>query len=144
METNGIFLERMECPVCLTSNIIRLFSVPYSSKDLQEFIFKTYSKRGGLDKSLMIGAHYELCECRSCKLLFQKFIPVGELLHQIYNPKYDEKTVKRKSTTKSSTSMRFLESEAEVIDSFLKGKNQKILDFGVGYGVLASRLINKG
>lgn len=117
----------------------------YEDNVLAQFIERTYHHRGGLPVDYLTDGFYDLCECRDCGVLFQSCIPSGKLLELIYNPTFDPSVQMRKSHFKEARSMRFVESDARQVGKFLRNrKNPSVLDYGVGYGIFASFLIDIG
>ncbi|MEL0208324.1 MAG: hypothetical protein VW915_05460, partial [Gammaproteobacteria bacterium] len=68
---NSLFYLRQQCPVCGNKSSDLAFKIPYSSQELKDYFQSFYA--GRVDNDLLDGAEFNIQECSSCKVLFQKF-----------------------------------------------------------------------
>ena len=79
-------LCRPACPICDSPRHQVLFSSPYTSYPVRNFIESHYGNQGGwLNWNKLEGKDFVLCDCLDCGLIYQKYIPNEATLHEIYD-----------------------------------------------------------
>ncbi len=81
---------RSSCPACKGNKIKEIFSLPYNSREMIDFLTLYY--KGTIDVKKLYGRHYNLLECKKCGLIFQEQIPnkkFSQELYEKYIDKYD-------------------------------------------------------
>ena len=73
---------RTHCPSCMSSALMPVCTLPYSSPAIQRYLRRQYQGRasGAFDLS-----DYELVRCSDCDLAFQMQVPSEFMLDEIYN-----------------------------------------------------------
>lgn len=74
-----MFIERSRCPACHSGSHERLLSVPFDDPSLGGFVAAYYR----IDPARLT-APYRLDRCRSCGLIFQRFVGDETLLADLY------------------------------------------------------------
>lgn len=140
------FRIRECCPLCKSKHVKQHFKLSYNEKALRSFIERSYHHRGGIPSYYLKGGFYDLNSCKLCGLIFQSCVPQGKLLNCIYNPSFSDELKRRKSERKINLkSMKFVESDARQVIKILKSRESaRVLDYGVGYGIFAHYLLEKG
>ena len=111
-----------------------IFSARLDQDPLKSFILERYKTRGGLPDHMLTNFVYELCECQLCHTIFQRYIPDARLMSAIYNPVFDDETIKRKTVRKANAATPHRhKTELRILFSQFP-KPPRILDFGVGWG----------
>ena len=70
------------CPACKSKEFKKLFSLPYKSEKISNFInhyYKNLIKGSSLD-----GYEYNLLQCLNCNLIFQEQIPDDQFSKDLY------------------------------------------------------------
>lgn len=78
--TSYRFIERSRCPACRSNNWTSLHRQSFGAPPVSTFIAAHY----GVDAAVLGDAEYDLAECQSCTLVFQRWIGDEELLSEIY------------------------------------------------------------
>ena len=79
---------RSSCPACNEIRIKEIFSLPYNSREMIDFLSSYY--KGTIDIKQLYGRHYNLLECKNCNLIFQEQIPNKKFSQELYE-KYIDK-----------------------------------------------------
>ena len=58
---------RSSCPVCKENRTKQIFSLPYNSREMIDFLKRYY--KGTIDIKKLYGRHYNLLECQKCNLI---------------------------------------------------------------------------
>jgi hypothetical protein len=74
------FIERVACPSCRSSDWKTLHRQAFTDPPVSAFIKAHY----GVDPTVLTEAPYELAECASCTLVFQRWIGSDQLLGELY------------------------------------------------------------
>ena len=127
-------LKRISCPTCNKQNFKRMFSLPYNSEKIVNFL-KTYYKNS-LNIIELNRYEYTLLECLNCSLIFQEQIPDEEFSIKLYESiiDQDESLLKKQDFEKNFNKK--LSFEMNLIKNIFN-KNSKdifILEFGAGWG----------
>ena len=97
---------RSSCPVCKEIRIKEIFSLPYNSREMIDFLSSYY--KGTIDIKQLYGRHYNLLECKNCNLIFQEQIPNKKFSQELYEKYIDKddslkkKIITRKNIIKNS------------------------------------------
>ncbi len=125
---------RSSCPVCKDSRIKEIFSLPYNSREMIEFLSSYY--KGTIDLKKLYGQHYKLLECGNCNLIFQEQIPNKKFSQELYEKYIDKDDSLKKKDDYEKKYHKKLFYEMSLIKRIFKKKNEEIsiLDFGAGWG----------
>ena len=131
---------RSSCPVCKENRTKQIFSLPYNSREMIDFLKRYY--KGTIDIKKLYGRHYNLLECQKCNLIFQEQIPnkkFSQELYENYIDKYDSLKKKDNYDKKYNKKLFY---EMGLIKNIFKKKNEEIsiLDFGAGWGFWLNHL----
>lgn len=129
------FFEREQCPACGERSIHKIYSLPEGSLVLSNYLKDFYFDQGGVDVSLLKGWSYELYQCKTCTLTFQKNILGDELMRVLYeewiNP---EITLEWSKKHPLSYYLNLVEEITLMVSYFGKQPYElKFLDFGMGW-----------
>lgn len=125
---------RSICPACKENKFKTLFSLPFNSKKMKNFLqsyYKNFSKLNELDKF-----EYNLLECTNCKFVFQEQIPNYNFSKELYENIIDKNDSLIKKDNFEEKFRRKLSYEVNLIKGIFQRENHKIsiLDFGAGWG----------
>ncbi len=125
---------RSSCPVCKEIRIKEIFSLPYNSKDMVDFLSSYY--KGTIDIKQLHGRYYNLLECKNCNLIFQEQIPNKKFSMELYEKYIDKDDSLKKKNNYEKKYNKKLFYEMGLIKNIFKKKNEEIsiLDFGAGWG----------
>jgi 2-polyprenyl-3-methyl-5-hydroxy-6-metoxy-1,4-benzoquinol methylase len=129
------FKVRTSCEACGSSNIEKIFAVPYTYPLYLNTLIERHA--GKLSIKDLEGVDYEISKCRECGLLFQKFVPDKDLLTQLYS--YDESRIEKSLSKKRDAPIEYYVRYATLVEKlvYLSGKRPyelSVLDFGSGWG----------
>lgn len=134
-------IERNYCPGCKKQKFLKLFELSYSSKLIVKFLDEYYEKK--IPHNVIRDKSYELDECQSCTMIFQKFIPDELFSYELYeNIISKEKSLKKKTDNPNLNIV--YDKELNLIKKISKKKEIKILDFGAGWGFWSKRALDSG
>ena len=125
---------RNSCPACKKKRIKEIFSLPYNSQTMVDFLSSYY--KGTIDIKKLHGRHYRLLECENCNLIFQEQIPNKKFSHELYEKYIDKDDSLKKKNDYELKYHKKLSYEMNLIKNIFKKENEKIsvLDFGAGWG----------
>lgn len=125
---------RNSCPACKKKRIKEIFSLPYNSQTMVDFLSSYY--KGTIDIKKLHGRHYKLLECENCNLIFQEQIPNKKFSHELYEKYIDKDDSLKKKNDYELKYHKKLSYEMNLIKNIFKKENEKIsvLDFGAGWG----------
>lgn len=81
---NGYFDQRNECPGCLSESFSVLYKNGFDETPVKEYLESFYSPQGGVEPEYLTDAKYLIAECKSCGLIYQKYIPNNFLMDKLY------------------------------------------------------------
>ena len=70
------------CPACKSKEFKKLFSLPYKSEKISNFINHYYKNL--IKGSYLDGYEYNLLQCLNCNLIFQEQIPDDQFSKDLY------------------------------------------------------------
>ena len=134
------FLCREACPACGSKDFSILYSAPLDSGSIGRFIEDYYA----IDPRLLGGAPYELCECASCKLIYQRYVGSNKLLEALYTdwvsePLDPEQEIAAYRDEIGAVAQSRDGHEIMVASSFtgVPLKHMRVLDYGMGWALWA-------
>ena len=77
---------RSSCPVCKGNNLKKIFSLPYNSREMIDFLTLYY--KATIDIKKLYGRHYNLLECKNCNLIQQSKKINERVVNKIYESYY--------------------------------------------------------
>lgn len=125
---------RSSCPACNEIRIKEIFSLPYNSREMIDFLSSYY--KGTIDIKQLYGRRYNLLECKNCNLIFQEQIPNKKFSQELYEKYIDKDDSLKKKNDYEKKYNKKLNYEMGLIKNIFKKKNEEIsiLDFGAGWG----------
>ncbi len=125
---------RSSCPACNEIRIKEIFSLPYNSREMIDFLSSYY--KGTIDIKQLYGRRYNLLECKNCNLIFQEQIPNKKFSQELYEKYIDKDDSLKKKNNYEKKYNKKLFYEMGLIKNIFKKKNEEIsiLDFGAGWG----------
>jgi len=125
---------RNSCPACTNKRTKEIFSLPYNSQKMIDFLSNYY--KGTIDIEKLNGQNYKLLECKNCNLIFQEQIPNKKFSYELYEKYIDKDDKFKKKNNYEIKYHKKLSYEMELIKNIFKKENEKIsiLDFGAGWG----------
>ena len=134
-------IERTKCPICYCLNYKSLFKISYNDMNVLNFLNEYYS--GRMPVNFLKDYNYELMECINCRLIFQKYIPDDQFSMELYDKIISSEESLKKKLDKKYLNLQY-DNEIKLIKNIFKEKKIKALEFGAGWGLWASRAIEKG
>ena len=125
---------RSFCPACKKNKNKVIFSLPYDSRVMIDFLSSYY--KGTIDVEKLNKHHYKLLECENCNLIFQEQIPNEKFSQELYEKYIDKDDSLKKKDDYEKKYYKKLFYETTLIKKIFKKKNEEvsILDFGAGWG----------
>ncbi len=135
----NFFHKRSVCPICHSIHFKIIYSIPYSSDDIKDYLFEFYQSQGNIEFKYLNGVDYIILQCNICDGIFQQYIPNDKLMYKLYeewispdiafhNHKIIQKELIRKYSQEITT----------IQNGFYKNKSEiKVLDYGMGWGTWA-------
>ena len=117
--------KRSFCPVCKNTKIKEIFSLPYNSREMINFLSVYY--KGRIDIKKLNGKYYKLLECLNCKLIFQEQIPDEKFSQELYEIYIDKDDSLRKKDDYEKKYKKKLFYEMGLIKNIFKKKMKKFL-----------------
>ena len=132
------------CPACKSKEFKKLFSLPYKSEKISNFInhyYKSLIKSSSLD-----GHEYNLLQCLNCNLIFQEQIPDDQFSKDLYEKFIDPNESLSKKDDFDKKFRKKLSFEMQLIKNLFKKdeKDISILEFGAGWGFWSKHAQNYG
>jgi 2-polyprenyl-3-methyl-5-hydroxy-6-metoxy-1,4-benzoquinol methylase len=141
-----IFEERKSCPGCESKNIKSIIGLPYSSKNMVEYLKRSYRINEDVFLSKAKGVDYVIVNCNKCGLLFQRNQPTEEYLTEIYDSYIDpDKSLRRKNNLPKDV-FRLYSDEMDLISEIVEKHphDLRVLDYASGWGVWAKMGVGWG
>ena len=128
------------CPACNKKEFRLLFSIPYNSEVMINFLEKYY--KGRIDKDKLEGFYYRLVQCKFCCLIFQEQIHDESFSEELYENIIDKKDSYFKKENFEKKYYKKLIYEIGLLKGIFKErfKNISILEFGAGWGFWSNHL----
>lgn len=145
-----MFIERKECPVCKQNDGSKIFSLPYESIEMQNYIKQFYLSQGDIkDFSVFKDVEYELIHCENCDLIYQKFIPDNDLMFKLYEEYISPEIKKQEIFNGGRYKIDYFQNLSSEIEFLIKKSKIepvkiKFLDFGMGWGFLCNMAMAYG
>lgn len=128
------------CPACNKKKFRLLFSIPYNSEKMINFLDKYYNGRIGKNK--LKGFYYRLIQCKFCNLIFQEQIPDESFSEELYENIIDKEDSLFKKENFEKKYYKKLIYEMGLLKGIFKErlKHISILEFGAGWGFWSNHL----
>lgn len=126
---------RAACPVCGGQASSELYSRPYSSAPISDFLTAFYGRQGRADLDVLRGTSFVLKQCQECDLIYQSAIPDETLTHTLYEEWIDPVRARPLDLAEEDP----LGDAVEIANliSYLResrsGRTLRVLDFGSGW-----------
>lgn len=134
-----MFVTRETCPTCGHRDVDELCDLEFSHDAIPEnllagFLEEFYQSR--LQSKLLAGYHYTICECQSCKLVFQKHILNDTGMELLYSQWISAEQSRRKRQQGNQKLFRKYAAECEIIARMIGKPSHEIrvVEFGMGWG----------
>ena len=131
------FDRRNKCPACASDKFKMLYRSKYDRPPIRNYLEDFYSQIGGVETEYLAGCVYVLCECDSCRLIFQRDIPNSALMKRLYECWIDPKKIFRRHQREDD--LGYYSSYAQQIMQIISffgtvPSSLRFLDFGMGWG----------
>jgi SAM-dependent methyltransferase len=131
---NSYFRIRTECPACMHKESTELFARPYDSGPVYEHLRTYYSEKGVFEPHYIAGGTYRILECRACGLMYQQQIPNAEFLGRLYGAWVNPQAAYERNRKNLGGNVAQYLFEMWQLRYWGKGKQLKVLDYGMGWG----------
>lgn len=133
MSSSHFTVNRERCPSCGTTATRLMIKLPFNQPPISNYIRSYYEGRA--NESLLEGTHFEVRQCSKCALIFQRSVPVGSLLADLYDRWIPATERERLRKTYSLKMYRNLAAQVDfVIQHFaLPPSEIDMFDFGLGW-----------
>ena len=130
------FIQRLQCPVCNSMSIERLYELPYEDEKIKNYLDNFYDHQGGVEHDYLKNTNYCLNTCLECELVYQKYIPNDFLMNKLYEEWINPKIVFEEQ---ERYPLWYYENYSKqiinLISFFDRQPNElKFFDFGMGWG----------
>lgn len=130
--------RRKTCPICDSDAAALVLAEPYDSTVMQAFLAKQYEGRARIEP--LRGFQYELVRCAQCRLLYQRTIPAGTFVDELYEqwiPLSERERLRRSYTLDDAG---YWAGQVHFLVEYLRLPPHavQVLDFGMGWGEWAS------
>jgi 2-polyprenyl-3-methyl-5-hydroxy-6-metoxy-1,4-benzoquinol methylase len=127
-------IKRNTCPACRNTSFKEIYSLPYNSIKMSDFIQRYY--KGLINDKKLEKFEYKLLECRYCSLIFQEQVPGKNFSQELYEEIINQEDSLFKKNDFEKKYHKKLLYEINLIKGIFKKENNEIsiLDFGAGWG----------
>lgn len=130
--------RRKTCPICDCTEAQLLLSEPFNSPAMQAFLARQYEGRARIEP--IASFHYELVRCTRCHLAYQRTIPAGDFLNELYEewiPASERERLRRRHQLNDAA---YWAEQVHFLIDYLRLPPHavQVLDFGMGWGEWAS------
>lgn len=128
------FIERNDCLVCNDNKHETLYSSPLNEGPLFDFIYNFYHQKP--EKEQLASGRYHILQCKKCRLVWQKDIPDGSLMKELYEIWIDsDRSLKKRREAKIHLYSDYAR-QIQWIAHFIPERphNVRVLDYGSGWG----------
>lgn len=133
----SVLVERTICPACESEDFSTVFKAAFDDDRIVKFVARKFRNPQRI-LSLLSGGYYELCKCRFCTLIFQRYVLTDEYTSRLYDDwLIDEDAESELSKEKlPPRQLAYFANEVLTIGRLLKRPHHevKVLDFGLGRG----------
>jgi transcription elongation factor Elf1 len=137
-DSGAAIQRRKTCPICDSETAVLLLAEPYNSAAMLSFLTKQYEGRARIEP--IASFQYELVRCAQCHLVYQRTIPAGSFLSELYEewiPASERERLRRSHQLNDAAY--WAEQVHFLIDHLrLPPHAVQVLDFGMGWGEWAS------
>lgn len=137
MTNQEYFTMREVCPACTGRDAQQLYACRFTDPPISTYLQDFYSVQGGIEFEYLQDVEYILDECKSCGLIFQRFIPNDFLMKKLYEEWIDPETaLQARYKARGVEYYARLSKEIEMVIRSLskKGSGLDVFDFGMGWG----------
>jgi 2-polyprenyl-3-methyl-5-hydroxy-6-metoxy-1,4-benzoquinol methylase len=133
MQAGFEFTERECCPACGSKATIQIVSLPFDSPPIGTFLSTHY--HGLADLSRLTSANFDVHRCTACGLVFQKHVPTGRLLQDIYDVWIPPSEEARLRAGYTLSHYRYLAGQVDFLIQYfgVRPCEVKVFDFGMGW-----------
>ncbi|MBS1837859.1 MAG: methyltransferase domain-containing protein [Actinobacteria bacterium] len=137
METGQLLARRETCPGCGCPRSIRLLDLPFAEPPLSHYLLTFY--KGHVDPKRLGDERYQLDRCEGCSLVFQRFVPDGDFLLELYDTILAANPDERDGLNRSR-GLRVRQRYSHDVEQLIKyhglpPSEISVMDFGAGYGM---------
>ena len=116
---------RKICPACSKDNFKKIYSLPYNSEKMTNFLEKYYNDL--IDIKKLEEHEYKLLECQYCSLIFQEQIPDEKFSQELYEDVIDKEYSLLKKENFEKKYYKKIFYEISLIKGIFKKKMRKFL-----------------
>jgi SAM-dependent methyltransferase len=127
--------ERVACPSCGHAPATSLMRCRFLDRPVLDFLEAKFPGRPFAER--LGQAHYELLECHSCGLMYQRAVPDGEFLHEFYDDwlNADDGIELGGRSVELDRAVGMASEVATIVHLLRRSpKDVALLDFGMGWG----------
>ncbi len=132
------FVSRAACPVCNSTDLHSICSVPYTASPIGDYLRWYYGPIGpGVEFEYLANVNYTLDECLDCGLIYQRDIPGPTLMSRLYDHWLDPAIVRDLERKERRASHYFWAAhELARVLCYLDRPPSEVnfLDYGMGWG----------
>ncbi len=134
---NDYFVERTECPCCLSGACQTLYECEFRTDPIRQYLRDFYDPQGGVEYEFLEGASLVLQQCHTCGLIFQGQIGNDFLLEKLYEEWIDPSLAKERDDQRRDLWSHIGDVREIITVLSESGKmptEARFLDFGMGWG----------
>lgn len=124
------FKLRDKCPSC-AAETRELLREPLSTGQVGRYLSKYYQGRADLNR--MLGTDYDVHECPGCGLIYQRRVPDGQLLSDLYDRWIPQTECKRMRADFGFEDYHYISGQVEYLQRYFGRAHLDVLDFGCGW-----------
>lgn len=127
------FVHRPACELCGSQQAVSLLAIPFVAPPVWDFLEGYYEKR--VPKTLLDGATYEICRCKTCGFLWQASILNDRWMGELYERWISaEASLKKKQAGYHPALFRRQMETVAALFPHQQPGGLRLLDFGTGWG----------
>ena len=129
--------QREQCPACASSRFTTLYQSDYDKPPIKPYLEDFYSTIGGVQAEYLVGGEYVLCECDTCRLIFQRDIPNEALMERLYERWIDPQKIFARHQRENDLGYysSYAQEIMQVVSFFGRVPSTlRFFDFGMGWG----------
>jgi SAM-dependent methyltransferase len=130
---NPFFTRRTQCPICAGVELSSLYKCSYDDARMQECVRLGFG--GHMETKYLAGLDYEVLECRTCGLLFQRHVPNEAGTRRLFEVWVDPTYVERPGG-EGPLNRKLARAIFSFSTRYMGRRRLRMLDYGAGFGGL--------